>query len=108
MLQRFANRVQNMDDALAAAGLAPWAGSALTVCQWGGVTCAAGSMRVVNVSLPGFGLRGVEGAPAECVLFLLPHLKEVLPLPMRCQQSFMRSCLAELAWQTHNGGHRVR
>ena len=40
-LQRFANGMQNMDEALAAAGLAPWAGSGLTVCQWGGITCAA-------------------------------------------------------------------
>ncbi|KAK9837071.1 hypothetical protein WJX81_000631 [Elliptochloris bilobata] len=58
VLQRFANHVQNMDDALAAAGLVPWAGSVLNVCQWGGVTCAAGTTRVVNVSIPGFGLRG--------------------------------------------------
>ena len=57
VLLHFGNNIQNLDDALSAAGLAPWAASR-DVCLWGGVACLAGTRRVASISLPNLSLRG--------------------------------------------------
>ena len=57
ILLRFGSNIQNLDMALNAQNLAPWDISQ-SVCQWGGITCLAGTTHVSNVTLAGLGLRG--------------------------------------------------
>lgn len=55
ILQQFAKAFGNFNQALAENNLSAWTGDA---CSWAGITCAAGSQRVTNISLGGLGLQG--------------------------------------------------